>query len=64
MDDTQNQKTREFMTEQAYEIIISQAPQNILNILEEAEVLKKYLRETLNEGIRTGMKIAEWERTR
>ena len=58
----QNQKTRMFLREQALQSILNQAPMNIQKTLEEAEAIKRWATEILDEGIKTGHKQKELER--
>jgi len=45
----QNQKTRMFLREQALQSILNQAPMNIQKTLEEAEAIKRWATEILDE---------------
>lgn len=56
------QSTREFLKRQAAETALEQLPLNMRRILDEAEAIKKFVDDTIDLGIRTGIKIRELER--
>ena len=58
----QNKQTREFLENQDFKDALDQAPIPIQNKLEEAESIKKWLKELVHKSIQTGIKIRELQR--